>query len=939
MKKIYIYTSLSILVALLVLSVMGCGSSVPSTDQLDSGLQPDSGLWSDSLPSDEPLLPDIPPVDQAEIVDQYLPEPEPELTDSMSESVPDELVIEETADEREPSRPVSIETKLDKDTALAGEVVGVQCLVLDQYGLAMQFVTTLVVTPPVQGRVGTFEVMIERAGKYEVACQLQDGSLTDPTPEELTIIASHPVNIETQLNPALVMAGEASTVTCAVSDGYGNPILTAQTNFQVSPQDHITIQGYQVSGIKIGLYQVTCAVGSGASALIDPSPAILEIIPALPVRIKVTPDPNKPYYKPEETIMLRREVYDKYDNLIANAAVKVSVSPNHSGVVSIALPDSISFTRDGTYELKFAVVPPTEGGQPVEVKLTLKVDGMGPTISITFPVRAAMLTGGADITIRGNVTDLVSGVDALTVNGQKINFNSQGEFQAAMKSQWGLNLIQIEAFDKAGNLGSRSQSYLWSSSYRSMGATAISRAALARLNQKAIDDGDRSTLNDLASILEVVINAIDIDPLVPATLVSGSYKIPPFGPTVSYSVTKNGKVTMGRRRLTLKARNGGLAIWVRVENVRIPLKGHAAGFLNQSFTITASSVEITGDINISYSNGKVNVSVPRLEADVSNIKVNVFSGIFSFLNDLVTSATRGYIKSALEKAIRDALPDPIIKFLTGFKFDTSFVLPPQLGSKKIQINSSLDLINFDNQGGTLGLAVALSTTRGIPNAKLGTPLRGQNMPTWLSTYAFGVGLSYNILNHALTTSWYSGAFAQDLSSILSAGGTSLPLDPKNMKVKIDALLPPILHIGTQGHHVDLGVGDLFVDLDFDMQGTANVKAKAYVTAVFGANLSLTPKNEITLQLITTPKLIAIDLTEVTGLGSVNPAELSKLLQSLAPQISQFISSSVLQKFPIPTIDLSSFAGQYGIPPNTKLTIHNGQMLTTGDYLRITGDLR
>lgn len=906
------------------------GSSISDGGQnIDSSGGTDTGTASGEETSPEPASSEEP--DTADSATQ------PEEGEKPTPADQEESTPEEVVEEKEPSRAVSIETKLDKSTAAAGEIVSVTCSILDQYGNAFTADTEVEVTPPGKGTITPTDIRLTEAGQYKVACKLKDNSLKDNTPEDLTILAGTPKHIETTLNPAQIKAGEKTTVTCTVTDEHGNPIAGAKTTFTVSPQDKITITGPSVSGTKAGSYDVTCQLGQGAGALQDTTPATLQIVPGLPARIEVTPDPKKPYYKPEETILLERKVYDQYDNLISSAKVKVTTSPS-ANVDTSGYPDSVSFKKDGSYEVTVLIDEPTQGGKAVSAKVTFKVDGSGPEIVITYPARAAMITGNAQITVKGTIKDPVSGVASFKINGKSVTPDSVGNFTFAMTSAWGLNLIEAEATDKAGNTGLRAQSFLWSSSYHTLGTNKISRAAVARLNQKALDDGDRATLNDLASILEKVINNIDIDALVPGTLVSGNYKIPPFGPTVSYSVNKNGKVTMGKRTITLRARNGGLTVEAVVHDVRVPLKASAASFLNVSATIVGSSVSITGNIDLSYSNGTVNVSIPSLNADVSKVEVKVFSGIFDFLNGLVTSALRGQIKSALEKAIKGALPDPIKKFLTGFKFDTSFTLPKELGSKKLNISSNLDLLTFDNSGGTLGLAVGLDTTKGITDGKLGTPLRSQMLPTWATTYAFGIGLSYNILNHAMSTAWFSGALKQDLSSLVSGNSSSLPLAPKNLKILVEALLPPILHTGTQGHDIDVGIGDLALDLTFDMQGVGKVTAQAYLTAKFGAKVSLSQNNELSIQLSTQPLLIAVDVTQLSGLGSVNPSELSKLLKGLAPQLSQFLSSSILQKFPIPSIDLSSLGGQYGIPAGTKLTIKKGTLSTSGDYLRITGDL-
>ncbi len=929
---IWSFTSIFILGFLAVWAV-GCGSGSPGGKGDSSAKNKGSGsevTWVASENSDEGGGADESLAADEGVVDSGGEEVEPDDGGAAEEpAVAEEPVVgeEPVVDESPPPVPTKIETKLDKNTAKAGETVGVTCTVFDQYGNQMSGeATELKVTPSPKGNVTDKDVTIEKVGKYEVACKLQSGSLEDTTPEQLTIVPGDPAAVDTSLNPAQIRAGSSSTVTCTVYDQFGNTISGIGGSFSVTPNTSIKISGSKVSGTKVGTYSVACKAGG----ISDPTPATLEIIPGYPARIVLTVDPKKQYYKPGESIMLVRKVYDQYGNEIKNAPVKVTLSPDKNADKT-GLPDSIIFNRDGVYRVRVSVTGQTAGGKKVEAEVTIKVDGIGPVITFTYPKRADMLAGSSRITVRGKVSDSVSGVASLKINGRSVSVGKSGDFSFVMNAGWGLNLLEAEAKDRAGNVGYRAQSFLWSSRYVSIGGF-IGRGVMARLNQKAIDDGDRRTLNDLASILERVINNIDIDSMVPPTLVSGRKKVGFI--KISYSVTKNGKVTMGRRELKLFARPGGLRVWVKVYNVRIPLRARASR-LRKSFTITASDVTIDADINISYFNGRPLVTVPRVNADVSKVKVNLFGGIFKFLNGLVTNAARKYIKKALEDAIRKELPGPIAKFLQGFKFNKSFKLPQALGGKTITINSSLDVVSFDGKGGTLGLKIALSAPKGIPSGKRGTPLRGQYLPPWGSSYAFGIGISYNTANQAFTAAWFSGAFKRDITSTIGGKGAG---SFKVKKMIIDAQLPPIMHPPTGGFHTVVGLGDLKLDTELQMPGST-IKAVAYLTASFGANISITPKNEIVLKLSTTPRIFAVDIVSLSGTGSnANPGALSKALKGLSPMISQFLSSSTLQKFPIPAIDLGAFGGKYGIPPNTKLVLHGAKLQALKDYLLLTGNL-
>lgn len=914
---------------LCVVLTWGCSPTPvgPGTDGSSSGEAGTSVEKQKDEPVDEPATPEEP-----------ITEPEQEVTGSdASESLPEkeESIPEPVVEEKAPPQPTTIDTKMKKSIGRAGEIVGVECSVKDQYGddFPNPEISIEVSSNP-RGVITDTSIAIQEVGEYKVACQLKDQSLKDSTPADYKVIANLPNFVDTKLNPPTFRAGESTTVVCTATDAFGNPVLGLPFTLNVSPSTSVKVEKLKISGTVVGQYEVACRL---SSSVLDRSPATLQIVPGKPDKIEVTPDPKKPYYDLEETILLNRKVTDKYGNEIKSAKIKVISTPA-TKVDTSGYPDSIGFGADGVYSVVVSVDEPTEGGKKVQASLKFSVDGTGPTIVVSYPARAAMIRSSSSITIRGTVTDKVSGVATLKINGRTVKPASNGSFSLSVRPSWGINLIEVETTDKAGKVGYRAQSYLYAGSFFGMGSSRMGKAAIARLNQRAIDDGNRSTLNDLASILEKVINSLDINSYVPSTLVSGSYKIPPFGPRVGYSVTKNGTVRMGYRSVKLRSRTGGLNIEATVRDIRVPLKGSAARFLNKSVTIVASSVRLTGSINLSYSRGQVNVSVASLNADVSNVRVNAFSGLFSFLNGLVTSALRSTIKKALENAIKGAIPGPIKSFLSGFKFGTSFTLPSQLGSKRLTLGSGLDSLRFDSNGGTLGLAVSISASRGISSGKLGTALRGFSPPSWSTSYAFGVGLAYNILNHAFTTAWYSGALKQDLSSLVSGSLKSVPIKFNSFKLAVDAKLPPILHTGTKGHNLDVAIGDLLLSLDFDIQDIGKFSVQAYLTTRFGAKATLSSKNELSLNLSTQPMVFALDVVKWVGPATLDTGAFSSFIRGLTPLISQILSSSILQKFPIPSIDLSSLGGKYGIPRGTKLTVKNGKLSFSGDYLKITGDL-
>lgn len=574
-------------------------------------------------------------------------------------------------------------------------------------------------------------------------------------------------------------------------------------------------------------------------------------------------------------------------------------------------------------------------------KITDPKDGgsqsAAPKITITSPKRATMLTEKVGVVIEGSVGVPGSQIVEFSVNGAPVKVAADGSFSTKMDAKWGVNFITAKVQDKNGQEDYIGQSFIWSRTYQALNGNRDAKAAIARITEKGIDDEDRSSLNDLASILEHVLNGVDVDPLLPKVLTEGEYKIPPIGPKVKYTVTKEGKLKLGRRQVTIKPRKDGLSVWIKLKDFSIPVKGSAGKWLNKKADILAPEVSVEADVDLRFANDRVIVDVVKFNVDASKLEVKAFTGLFKFLNKTLTNRIRNTLQTQLETLVKTFLPGPVESFLRSFKLAKSFALPAVLGSKVISFDSGLDALVFDPNGGTFSLSVAISSEQGITDTLLGVPVTRQSPPKWADKgYALGAALSFNLLNQVLVAAWQTGALKQDISSLLT--DVKLPIPAKNLKVQLEALLPPIIHPSGKASSADVGVGDVKVTAQFEQAGGSEVSVVAYVSGKFSAKLKLTPQNELSVDIAADPKELVVDIDSIQGLGDLSTGEVNGLIRSFTPKITELLASGILNNIPIPSIDLSTLAGQWGIPKGTILSIQNGVFAMQGDYLQITGDL-
>ncbi|HET6349545.1 MAG TPA: hypothetical protein VFH88_10740, partial [Candidatus Krumholzibacteria bacterium] len=195
-------------------------------------------------------------------------------------------------------------------------------------------------------------------------------------------------------------------------------------------------------------------------------------------------------------------------------------------------------------------------------------------IEVTSPPRGGMVQSGTfDVSLldaTGSACDSVSTLTSLSVDGQPVTLTGAApcfDFSTQLNSRWGLNIITGTAHNQAGAASTFAQSYLRSPQFSAAAAaakaTSPARAAATaqsvpdgfyvQLNQPLIDDNNRNDVDDIATLVDRVLNGTDLNTLLPTTLVNtyGTHTcdcVYPLDPitvyNTSYRVTR-GHLTYG----------------------------------------------------------------------------------------------------------------------------------------------------------------------------------------------------------------------------------------------------------------------------------------------------------------------------------------------------------------------------------------------------------
>ncbi len=157
---------------------------------------------------------------------------------------------------------VFVETSVTPQILIAGQTANVSCPVFDSTLSVLDRPTRFTVTPNV-APLGN-QITPTTAGKYEITCALDDGSLFDTTPATLLVIGPDDVDkvvVDTLLDKAQVAIDEKVEVSCGVSFD-GEALHGLVTVVEGDPTEGLTIDDHTVSGQVDGDFDIACRVPS-----------------------------------------------------------------------------------------------------------------------------------------------------------------------------------------------------------------------------------------------------------------------------------------------------------------------------------------------------------------------------------------------------------------------------------------------------------------------------------------------------------------------------------------------------------------------------------------------------------------------------------------------------------------------------------------------------
>ena len=745
------------------------------------------------------------------------------------------------------------------------------------------------------------------------ACGGMSGSSDQPTP----------ARIETAIAPQPLVAGDTATVTCTVYDTAGDVIDGAQPTLIIVPDD----PGTTVSGIKLaisraGLYSVQCVLPElqGDSARFD-------VVHAPAAKLAIGRVPDRKIYPINSVIAITHLVTDRFGNPIPDATVAMSSAPVLGvGPTSTPSPTSFSYGSEGRYRVAAQVTSPTQDTTPVTASLDIVVNQSGPMITCGSPADGTMLdiAAGAPLTFTGTASDL-NDTMSVTVNGTQVSVSRSGAFSAPITARFGINFVEVVATDGFGVETAKICTFLAASQWAS--PTDGYRDTLSlRLNQAAIDDGDRNGgIDSFGDILFAVANSEGLYAALDHSLTSAN---PLKAPACDRQLcTFLGCICYFRsgieyRRLRIDGPNtnglslvsDGIAATAQINGIHIELRiGGSAGpfpfdttgdvdISHLSVAVTLDPSAVDGRPHISLRPGSVSTSVGAVATN--------FDGIDGWLiNNIVVPLAQGPLRSAMSARVEEFVTgnfngvlDGIVSNLDVANLGANIHVPRlDSGSVALQLGLGLSTLSTAPHRLLFGLATQFTApsangfaSRGI--AIPGGPVLGDPETAQRAAITAHVGL----LNQAFHALWKADYFA------LSIDGGTLDPEAAGFMLRVTTRLPPVASF-SKSNQIELALGAIDVAVDapsIPLHATIALGARAH-TAVTLVGDALRFSN------------IVIDevyfSSDSLSLSEMRQMQLETHLQQLAQKLIDTSLNNALPALPIPRFAIPASLAQYGIP--------------------------
>ena len=833
---------------------------------------------------------------------------------------------------------VSVETELSFNNVTAGTEILVSCSTHNESG----YVST---NGPFQISISPQnDIIIEnnrfttiKSGNYTIACTYNE--LSDSSPEHLIVTPFEPYKLNTVLNHSEIKAGETVAISCLFFDKYNNEIvnelITSDSEVEILPSgEH---QNMEFIPETTGSYTIKCK--SNIQSISEILPSLLIVTPGAARSAQIELNPIGPFFKPGDETEISVIVKDRYGNLIEHPEINLSSNPI-AGIAFVPDSNTILLNLEGYYTI-FAEVTADIQSDLTELiaEKQIFIDGGAPIITVTSPDRASTFIKNdeEEIIVKGSVTEQGVGILNFTINNESVEVSPlDSTFSYTMSPKYGLNIVDIIAEDAAGNISVENRAFLWAEKLilpdpQNFKNSAIDNGFLFRMGKNSLDDNDTENINDLATIVRLIVNNFNITESIENPILDN----PCIVDINDFTWNKN------QTNIQISPEIDGLRITVNLKIVKIFSTIKDTDPMDADSLCNAGSGYIQiGDavVNmlIGFENSEGILQLKLLDNNVLLGGLNFYfdSPLTGILNMLSTTITP-IIEQYLEQTVRDELEPQLENLFKSLVIESEMTLTEP---KEINLNLYADFssITSSHKNIVIGLKPILypnnisseiNNTGSIAHITNITPEFDENS-------SMSTAISYDFLNSALYNTWLTGIFNIDILEEFLDEDTLGNLDLSEVSVQLSATLPPVIVSNDSiDYPVKISLGEVTLAALVTMENVPEVTADFYISMIAEAKIK-TDNSTLKIVFNDKPK-IYIDYTSenlpIPNMDEFLLAIREELGEMLLPLLSDLIS-----EIELPTFETESISQDFSLPV-MKMGITSAVNTFNEYYLLLEGD--
>ena len=613
---------------------------------------------------------------------------------------------------------------------------------------------------------------------------------------------------------------------------------------------------------------------------------------------------------------------------------------------------------------------PEHGGAP-GTTLDEPAGYLGPTLVLESPARGATLAGEAGpVALHGRACDHVHALVSVTVAGQAVPVPvSAGpgcvDFEVSMQAAVGVDVVRGEVVNDADERGTLAQAFLLAPAYADLASDGgVPSGVFLRLGPQLFDDGDRTTLDDVASVVEAVVRGRDLDAVVGDLRFAspdsdGDGRIDAVAHDcvlwternhrTGFEAWKEGPLTHGGIHVdSLRLEDGGLGAYLSVRDVRVPFGvmgnvdsgclGDAQKTVHGQVKVASIAVEVHATVGLDAT-GHPSVQATSTAATLTGLDIDIdlgvlvdWTGLGSLIGDAIEARVRGPIQAAIRDGARDAVDGEVERAVSALAvLGGRFPLPAAVGGGAIDVAAPLDRLDFAADGAVLGARVAIRAEEpaalraGAPGpVRLGPALPGLDA---LGVDPLAVAVSDDVLEEILHAAWMAGALdVPDVAAIVPLRGLGA-----EAHLALAPALPPVV-APRDGGGIALAWGDVAFDLSLQ-----SAHGRAHASGWISISVGLTGLAPDATGTGLVPALdpdvdVAVQVTGVDWDHLPTSRLLAEgMVQALVANALPGLASRTLPAVPLPALDLGALGP--GLP---RLGLEDASSSRAGGYQVVSG---